>query len=186
MTPIENLRHRQGLASLLLLVPLLASGCSAPSTGGQSGEAATAQIQAISGVEEAYVDGRGSWNGLTREAGTLVFVWLSPGFRVQRTHELAEFLVRLAWSVNTEKPNSDLVFQIDGSEMSQLESALTDAGWEFRSRASSGFMFIPPAVVGAKLGRWPGPVPVTPDNMIVPVDEASATPSHSAPLLRNR
>ncbi|WP_426515395.1 hypothetical protein ACPPVQ_12355 [Diaminobutyricibacter sp. McL0618] len=168
------------LVSISLLVLLVATGCSASPTGGQSKEDALAQIQKVEGVESAFVDAGGSYNGFQRRTDVLISIWLAPGFKIASTHDLAEFLVRLAWSVNTEKPNTDLAFFLHGSEISDLESALTDAGWEFPSGEGSDFMSIPPAVVGAKLGRWPGPVPVTPDNMFVPDNTAPATPNPSA------
>ncbi len=161
-------------AAVSLIALSMIPGCSAVDSGGQSQSEALAQVQAVDGIESAVIDSGGSYNGFKRESDTLVSVRLSPGFKIARTSDLAEFLVRVAWSVNTEEPNTDLAFRLKGSPDSDFEAAFRDAGWDFPSHPGGTYVYIPPEVVRAKLGRWPGPVPKLPEGMIVAETDAGA------------
>ncbi|WP_345761135.1 hypothetical protein [Diaminobutyricibacter sp. McL0608] len=152
--------------ALLLVTLALGAGCSELPVGGQSDDEALAQISAIEGIEKVFIDAKGSYNGFQRETGTLVSVTLSPGFRVARMPVFAEYLLRLAWSVNVERPNRDLTFTLKNAPHSEFESAFRDAGW-VPTLTGDTYVFIPPEVVREKLGPWPGPVPETPAGMLV-------------------
>jgi hypothetical protein len=137
-------------------------------------ESAQAQALSIDGVEYASVDAGGSYSGFTRSSGVLLTLRLSPGFRVARADRLSEFLVRLAWSVNTEKPNDYIAMKVDGLPNSNLVAGFREAGWHVDWDPEPYLIDIPPQTIGEKLGRWPGPVPKVPDGMIVPETPAQA------------
>ena len=162
--------------AVLSVVGLLSflAGCSSIPSGGQSKEAALAQMRSVDGVEDAVVSAGGSYSGFTRQSYTLVTVRLSPGFGVARMPGLATFLARLAWSVNVEEPNTNVVVGIDETPNAVLKSAFRDAGWDIPPDPGASLVYIPPELVRAKLGRWPGPVPKVPEGMIVEETDAGA------------
>ncbi len=166
----NSVRVRAGLSLVALL---LTAGCSAVPAGGQSKDEALAQVRSIAGIDKADVSSGGSFSGFTRQSYTIVAVTLSPGFEIAKTQDFAEFLARVAWSVNVEEPNTGLSFEIDGSPPSELEAAFRDAGWDVPTDPGAHLSDVSWKVAREKLGRWPGPVPKAPEGMIVPISQAS-------------
>ncbi|NEN06024.1 hypothetical protein G3T36_09065 [Diaminobutyricibacter tongyongensis] len=164
------IRSLTAVAAVALLP--LCTGCTSVSEGGQSVKRAVEQVRSIEGVEDAVVEGGGSFNGFKRESTTLVTLWLSPGFNVAKGEDLADFLARLAWSVNVEEPNETLALRIEGLSNSDLAAGFRNAGWDVNPSPSRSFVFITPEVARSKLGPWPGPVPKTPAGMIVAETDA--------------
>ncbi|HEY8911832.1 hypothetical protein [Lacisediminihabitans sp.] len=153
------------------------AGCAAG--GGQTAAAATRQVKAIPGsAASTYVASDSSYSGFTKENGTTVQLTVEPGFQIPDPGKLVDFLIRLGWSVNDNKPNSELFVVIDSAAPIDATAAAKGAGWKSASSLpdDSTGVFIDLKEVEKRLGGWPGKVPAMPAGVVVK-DPVSPDPS---------
>ena len=159
-------RAAQTLA-VFALVALLA-GCSLLPRGGQSAAAAIRQAKSIPGSTVSVLSG-GAYDGLQKHNSIIVSITIEPGFHVQNPDKLVDFLIRLGWSVNNNRPGRDLLIGIDSPAPIDAVAAARGAGWKSASSLSdvSPGVFIDLKEAQKRLGRWPGKVPATPAGLVV-------------------
>ena len=172
----ERLARAEQTLAVFALVALLA-GCSLLPRGGQTAEAAIRQAKSIPGSTVSVLSG-GAYDGLQKHNSIIVSITIEPGFHVQNPDKLVDFLIRLGWSVNDNRPGRDLLIGIDSPAPIDAMAAAKGAGWKSASSLSddSPGVFIDLKEAEKRLGGWPGKVPATPAGMVVK-DPASPDPS---------
>ncbi len=174
---------------LMLMFALLLAmvGCRAePSTPGTTLEDAEELLRSLRGVRSAQLVARSTLDGFTRHTPVTVELEITEGFDVVAAPALADYLVRMLWSVGGARPTR-LVVSVtsatgDGVDLSAGARA---RGWTpivgspDRPLFAIEHLDVEPA--RSKLGPWPGPVPAPPTDAIVPLPgPASAQRSRSA------
>jgi hypothetical protein len=158
-------RAVQMLAIVALVVAL--AGCSIFPKGGQTVAAAIVEGSSIPG-STVSVDAGSSYNGFQKVNGPIVFIDIEPGFEVRNPGKLVDFLIRLTWSMNDNKPTRDLMVVIDSADPIDATAAAQGAGWKTAHSSSddSTSVFVDLKEVEKRLGGWPGDVPVKPAGVI--------------------
>lgn len=172
-------RARVCVAMAVALISL--AGCTAaPSTDtGLSAAGAEKLLNDVAGVENATVRSRTTLDGFTQHVPTTVKVHLRSGHTVHDDARLADYLIRLLWSVGEVRP-TELVVSVSSSDgsMIRLVDGATATGWEpiIGSRDAPVFVVhrLGDEPVRSKLGPWPGPVPPPPLDAIRPLEDGSS------------
>lgn len=173
------------MAMFALLLAI--AGCRAePTRAGMTLDDAEELLRSMPGVRGAQVKTRSTLDGFTRQTPITVKLELADSFEVVAAPQLADFLVRLLWSVDGARPTR-LVVSVssaagDGVDVSAGARA---SGWHpiMGSREQPLFVIedLDDEPAKSKLGPWPGPVPVPPTDAIAPIaGSASAQRSRSA------
>ncbi|WP_157497150.1 hypothetical protein [Leifsonia sp. Leaf264] len=96
-----------------------------------------------------------------------VTAFIEDGYTVQKPEQFAEYLLKLAWSVDDTKPDQGLILTVvpgaDGDF--NIADALADGGWVEPAKDPDPLViFIAPDQLNSmdKLGTWPGPSPKLP------------------------
>lgn len=166
---------------VVMVAALLAlAGCGAkPRPAAITVTQAQASLRSLSGVESARLSVRSTLDGFTRNTPAMVKLQIAEGFAIAGTTELADYLIRILWSIDDVPPTRlvVLVTSAAGSHV-DLSQGAREGGWKPIIGSNEIPLFaidrLDREPVKSKLGPWPGPVPPPPVGAIVPLDGAGA------------
>lgn len=168
--------RRAVVALVAVALAIGLTGCFASGDlGGQTAAAAMREVKSIPGsAASSYVASDSSYSGFTKQNATTVHINIEPDHHIQDPEALVDFLIRVAWSVNDARPNSNLMVVIDSDVPIDAVTAARSAGWASAHAFANepAAVFVKLSEAKKRLGDWPGKVPTVPDGVIV-----AATPA---------
>lgn len=170
------------MIAALVMVTILC-GCVAKPAAGRTIATTEATLTQLAGVRTADVTVRRTFDGFIEKVHLTVRLQLEVGYTVEKAPDLADYLVRSLWSINSTRP-TDLVVAVQSSsgESVDISDGAIARGW----KAAVGrqlFLInqLDSEPTKSTLGTWPGGIPGAPEGAIVQVDPApSAQRSLSA------
>lgn len=171
MDGVEPRTYRRALAAAAIGAVLLLTSCApAPAPEPLTASAAADSLAHVDGLVHTSVTVEDMGDG----HDIAVTAFLEDGYKIADPTMFADYLIRLAWSVDGTEPDQGVILTVvaGAGDTFNIADALADGGWiKPREDTDPLVIYLDPAIDGAtfgKLGDWPGSAPTIPDGAVAP------------------